>query len=584
MALSHQERNLIREGMALLEKYMNRDLEPISEAPIRSDLISDLKDVEKIMASSKLAILGENEFPDKENSSIAVSLYFMSNKNVTITNEMSNYLNISYDIDPEDNSVLVRSSLSKTSLENFIELPINSTDKDAIPTQSIIRQCDSNRIYNIYQDRALSTIRKLFPHAYYMFTGPNLFKSAPIFDKSMTLAVAYDPIRKRFRYMYNPDFILMCAIDEFSIHRKKYRSLEGCYTYLLAFFITHEMLHIIHHNTTSSMDGDTLVDIGSHEIANIIQDSFINCKIIRRFAGADGIIKGYGETAPMPSIGVGSRITIRCEHNEGFKSYKNIQELAEVVFDTIVRELKLDRSSYGKIKAKNTSLEEYAGADIFISVDINSGFSPIRNNSSNLFQSCFNSIVKCVTNGKVFDKFTKVSDEEKVSDLDIIPNDTLVLVKGSRDICYVESYDEDREVYNLIKAQVEGVDKISQSDGTILNVTKYGKSTITYGKKKRYQIKPYDPNTDAYISDESVKKPKKDKLSNDDLQPPPPLPPNGASEESKVLCVGDIVWVRKLKKFGRIRAINNGVFELDEVIEKPVKVLDDSLNYSKEEI
>lgn len=580
MALSKQERNLIQEGMKILDRYMSEGTS-INEAPKRGS-ISDLKEVEATLNTSKLAVLGEHDFPGRGHGSIVVSLFFMSNKNTQITKDMDNFLNMSFDI--RDTYVNTRVDLSTETLESFIQLPINSDDKEAISSRNIVSRCDSNQIYNIYQDKALSTMRKLFPHAYYMFTGPNLFKSNPNFNPGVTLGVGYDPIRKRFKYIYNPDFILMCAIDEWTVHKSKYSSFEGCYTYLLAFMITHEMLHIIHHNTTSSLDGDSFIDVGGHDIANIVQDSFINCKISRRFIGADGVKKSYGESAPMPSVGIGSRITVRCEHNEGFKKYSDTYELAEVIFTTILKDLKLDRSSFGKLYVAKDSLEAYEGADIFVSVDIDSGFSPIRNNSSNMFQMCFNDIVKCVTSGKVFDKFTPISDEEKVSDLDVLPEGTLVLVKGKRDICHVESYNNAEGVYVLTKAEVTGVQTIPQSDGKILNITQYGKTDELYGNKKRYQIKPYDPSVDAYISDPTAKKPKKDKLSDEDLNPKQESPqgsnaPQSSNPSEKILCVGDIVWIRKLKKFGRILSIDNGVFNIEEVIEKPVKVLDDSLNH-----
>lgn len=586
MALSAQERNLIREGMKILDKYMeDRGMEPISEAPRRGNrpLITDLKEVENLLNSSTLAIQGEHRFPSDLSASVVLSIFFMSNKRVHIPESSENFLSISFDI--RDDYAYLNSRFKRTTLEEFIQLPIQSDTKDAVSSRSIVRQCDSNQIYNVYQDLALKTMRKLFPHAFYMFTGPNLFKSAPNFNDGVTLGVGYDPIRKRFKYIYNPDFILMCAIDEWSVHKSKYKSFEGCYTYILAFMITHEMLHIIHHNTTSSLDGDSLIDVGGHDIANIVQDSFINCKIARRFSGADGIKKSYGESAPMPSVGTGSRITVRCEHNEGFKKFKDPKELALLVFDTIIRDLKFDKNTFRTPSFYSEEpLEAYEGADIFVSLDIAPGYAPIRNNSSNLFQSCFNDIIKCVTNGKVFDKFTSISDEEKVSDLDILPIGTLVLVKGKRDICHVNSYNESDETYELTKADVVGVQTIPQSDGKILNITQYGKSDVIYGKKKRFQIKPYDPTTDSYITDPSAKKPKKDKLSDEDLnpQPKPPTPLDMGNQQgtsSKVLCVGDIVWIRKLKKFGRIVSIDNGVFNIEEVIEKPVKVLDDSLNH-----
>ena len=93
---------------------------------------------------------------------------------------------------------------------------------------------------------------------------------------------------------------------------------------------------------------------------------------------------------------------------------------------------------------------------------------------------------------------------------------------------------------------------------------------------------------DAYTDDE---RPKQDKLSKEDLQKVkgdqanqvqpqmPQMPGMGGQQNVKNLHVGDIVWIRRLKKFGRITSVDNGKFQLEEVIEKPSKIIDDSDNY-----
>ena len=93
---------------------------------------------------------------------------------------------------------------------------------------------------------------------------------------------------------------------------------------------------------------------------------------------------------------------------------------------------------------------------------------------------------------------------------------------------------------------------------------------------------------DAYVESN---RPKKDKLSKEDLKkvkadkdaqdiPQVPSPDlAGGDKKVKNLGVGDIVWIRKLKKFGRIVSVIDGVFNIEEMVEKPAKIIDDSDNY-----
>ena len=110
-------------------------------------------------------------------------------------------------------------------------------------------------------------------------------------------------------------------------------------------------------------------------------------------------------------------------------------------------------------------------------------------------------------------------------------------------------------------------------------------SHYAYNPKGIYE-RPYNPEDDSYFED--IPDERQDKLTGEDLMSlnmPQEAPPDsggmpGMNEKSaKALKVGDIVWVRKVKKFGRIVSVDNGKFNVEEVIEKPCKVLDDSDNY-----
>ena len=597
MAMTKQQRKEKLEENKILQSF-SKISEEVDTSSIAKGSITDLHTLEEFLKDKELAYLGESENQSvmDQDLDVLVSIFFMSTKNVKVS-DAENFLSLGYSFNKgysnnEDRYYIGDST--NTTLEKFIELPKVSQSENSLTTKAIVKLCDADNIYNLYQDKALSIMRKLFAHPYHMFTGSNLYKVRDTKD-GVTLYVMYDKIRKKFRYAYNPKFILECAIDEWMLQSKRYKSLEDCYCYLLSFMITHEMLHIIHHNTVSNGKGvQDLIDSGDHDVANQVQDSFINCKIARRYIGADGIKNtGTKSIAPIPRIGIGSKITVRAEHNNGLKQFNDTEELAKLIYNILSESLTISREGItlkNKSYSTGVNISNLAGADVFITVDVNPTFSPLRSNGSNVFQRVVNDIIKAITDGKVHGKFTKISNAEKASDLDTLPVGQIVLVKGVRDICYIESYNEDTKLYNLTKSEITGVTRKPLPDGTTLCTPVYDNTGKTYGTRTRIQIKPYNPDDDSYIEAPQVKR---DRLTPEELKqakqlkqdenqgaPVPPMPPQQEDKPVKSFNVGDIVWVRKLKKFGRITLAQDGKFELEEVIEKPAKVIDDSNNYN----
>jgi hypothetical protein len=587
MAMSLEEMQVAEDSKRILESFINED-ETVKVTEEASGKMVDLAEIELFLSDKDLSYLGSEEFKSVEGN-VNVSIYLMSTKNVTVP-KAKNLIDLGFEFyESYGKSLNIRSGGTNATLENFIELPKANHGEDKMSAKDVVKLCDASQIYNLYQDLALAIIRKNFTYAYHMFSGPNLYKKEEPYEGN-TLYVMYDKVRKKFKYSYNPKFILECAIEEWMLQRSRYRSFKDCYTYILAFMITHEMMHIIHHSTLSDGESGDITNAGDHDIANQIQDSFINCKISRRYIGVEGIRKDRNGLAPMPKLGIGSKITVRGEHNNGFKKYENVTELSSELVKVFINLLKLDESEWSiNHRENNYEIGDLAGADVFVTVDVSPTFSPIRDTGSNMFQRALDDIIKVITDGKVHSKFSKISDAEKISDLDVIPDGTLVMVKGRRDICHVAGYDEEKNEYDLTKAIVTGVRKIKTGNVTLC-VTEYGKSDVNYGKRHRIQIKPYDPMDDAYTDEE---RPKKDRLSpeelskvkQDQLGQQQPQPPQGGAggmppqQNLKNLHVGDIVWIRKLKKFGRIVSVDNGKFQLEEVIEKPAKVIDDSINY-----
>ena len=581
--MSKQDRNIALESYNILDSFMKEGTQPIDEGIVPKKNLVDLSEVEEFLKDKEMSYYALRERTPVRGE-VRVSILFVSNKNVTISNN-ANLLEFGIRIDKnwdDEIDITVREGDNiSTNLEEFAKHVKTSHGKDVIAAKDVIKMCDCSQIYNIYQDVAWSIMRRMFSYAYHMFTGTNMYRMEN--KRIPTLQVSYNPIRKKFLYEYNPEFILQCAIDEWTLNGAKYNSLSDCYTYILAFVITHEMLHIIHHNTDVGGEGDSMVPSCNHHVANMIQDSFINCKISGRYRGLSGLTNS-NETAPVPRLGIGSEIIVRSEHNAGFNKFETNEELGLKIAKILSKALQYDGEA--KFYSSQRDISMYAGADSYISIDISPTFTPLRS-GSNVFQRVINDIIELLTKGVVRGKTEDLSDDEKLTDLQPIPNGTLVLVKGVRDVVYIENYDEASGLYSLAKSKVEGVDKIPQGGGVFMCITKYAPTEDKYGFKRRTQIKPYNPADDAYL--EGTAQEKEDKLSQEDIQkaqgmpsaaPPQQSDSGGSEPQMKVLNVGDVVWVRKLKKFGRITLIKDGKFSIEEVVEKPAKVIDDSENYN----
>ena len=664
MALSDIERSKRYEVIHTLNKLFDtvigEDASGSNESAIIDEAsdtrIKDLGTLEKFLEGKSLPYMGVDSAPTT-GEQVDISILFMSTKNVQV-DPNKNFLNFGFSIPSEEdgwryNSISVGYDYS-CSLESFIGLPKKVESSDVKSISDITKECNPNEIYNMYKQDALDMIRYRMPAAYSMFTGGNLIRqidSAP----GTTLYVYYDKRFNKFHFAYNPVFILECALDEWYLNRRSYDTLKDCYCYVLAFLITHEMMHLIHHNTTSTID---MGDVGGHNIVNQVQDSFINCQISRVFNGLRGT-RSLEYTAPMPRLGMGSSITVRAEHNRGFKKYASVSELAKSVIDVVTKTIKMSSPS-SVSTSRDRDLSEYEGADIFITVNIGAKTSSLRSNSA-IFQKCINDIVKVITDGKVYDKFSKLSDSEKESDKPILSEGTLVQVKGSKTICSVSGYNKETEEYSLDEMEMSDVTKTDMGKGQTLNTPVYTKTGRDFGKRRRREIRPFDPNDASWIEEDKERE-KKTKLSDEELQSlntptkniieklidnigkestielikvcidntglssiKPPAdelvesclgvsedecrdilgeiiyealsklmdsasssgngetPQQPEAENHPVFHVGDIVWVTRLKKFGKIVSINNGMFELEEMEEVGVRVLDDS-DYHKEEV
>jgi hypothetical protein len=676
MALSDKERERRYNVIHTMQSIYDNDVVGEENIPTPAVVVDEaadsrmknLDDIQLFIEGKKLPYM-ESESLSPLRGDLGISVFFMSTQ--------------SKQVDPNDNLLRFNINLGdgysqaepvsehKCSLEKFIGLPKKMDSPDFKSVKDITKLCNAPEIYNTYKQSALDIIRTKMPAAYSMFTGGSISHyQVSVGDmwwskyNIRTLAVTYDKRFNKFLYLYHPEFVFECSLDEWTLNRNRYKSLRDCYCYTLAFLITHEMMHLIHHNTTSTIN---MEDVGGHQIVNIMQDSFINCQISRVFTGVKGTRSDNG-LAPMPRLGVGSSITVRAEHNRGFKPYKTFKDLATEVLSVISKMTKVaEYSTNASIYSESKDLSKYSGADVFITVDVSPRASSMRSNSA-IFQRMTNELIKTITDGRVYEQYSKLSDAEKESDKPVLSNGTLVQVKGSSVICSVQGYDEGTKEYDLQKTEISDVIRTDMGDGNVL-CTPVHTPIDAFGKRRRMDIRPYNPEDNTWI-EASGEREKKTELTDKELEtlsvgnteegsniidiaietygedlihtviksviensnvsttfsdasdvikavkgksdaeckqilgndmynkisdlldrvknimgnsPQPEQPQQPQKDNSPVYHIGDIVWVRRKRAFGKIVSINNGQFELEEMKEIGVRVLDDSSYHQVQE-
>ena len=229
MAMSKEMRSKIRNSSTLLEGLKNEDkIEvPVSTVPVNEEgttKIANLTELQDFLEGKNLSYYGVNSLDDgltwSSDCDVIVSVYLMSTKKVSVPKD-KNFFSIGYRWSGDSVYHYVSSDYDASrSLEDFIELPKANNSEDKLTTDKIVKMCDAEQIYNLYQDKALTIMRKLFTYPYLMFTGNNLYKKMEkaILNirtgslESVTLYVSYDSVRKKFKYAYNPDFILSAVI------------------------------------------------------------------------------------------------------------------------------------------------------------------------------------------------------------------------------------------------------------------------------------------------------------------------------------------------------------------------------------
>ena len=523
-----EEKKRVYENLdKLLQMCNERAFEKFINEESSGRLVS-LDDIQRVVDSSDVEVV-DKTFRKNEDKDLSISIMFLGSKFTDVDLEEPHSLHIDYVLRSDSSDVGGQGSIKMgvsggfdtvaVSVDRFLGLEGIGVNKKADAfIFDIVDRSSPDDIYNIYVRKAGDIIRRFSPVAYHMFYGKDTYhrKEDPFILSSdgrivvdrggnpiqATLYVTYDPSRRKFRYAYCPSFILRAALDEYIHNRKKYKSLESCYIYCLSFFIIHEMMHLIDNNVTSK-ESYTEIDLGdsstsqgqevNHNIANIVQDSYINCGVARLFNSdwSKFFNSMPDNTGNVPRIGVNSRISLRSEHNNGFKKFGNVKELAESITDTVINSIGLNVASPKISLGSNAvSLEKYEGADVFIHLDVLGTSKVLRQNSAK-FQKLINDLAKTMTNGSFYNIMQEFTTKEKVSDMDILEPGTLVRIKNTTTVLIVTGYDEASGNYSLNTTNREYRERILK-DGSKECKYIFSDTGSSYGTLTRDKFVPYD--------------------------------------------------------------------------------------------
>lgn len=195
-----------------------------------------------------------------------------------------------------------------------------------------------------------------------------------------------------------------------------------------------------------------------------------------------------------------------------------------------------------------------------------------------------------VKRGCQWSKSGGITDEEKVSDKEILKNGTLVKVKGTNVVGIIKGYKPVKkdeyitlDVYTVNTAKIDRVDVTDLDGGAKLNSPIYVDSGSFYADLDRKYIIPIDGSYGSWVEGMNDEK---TSLSDEDLSDDSSMSMGSNDDfgdsggtQPKSVKVGDIVWISKKKRFGIVTSIVNGSFHVEDVREEPCVVIDDSDNH-----
>jgi hypothetical protein len=582
MALSTKERKRRRKVIGKIVKEEVQEVShPINEAEGK---IQDLTELERVINHREYHIpklkfsSGVDELFKHD---VTVSLLFFKNKINDKVDDGECFV-FSYDFKRDDDKYTGTNGftyLQKVSPVDFNKAvtKIDSTNA-TVTVEDIVSLCDASVIYYRYEKKALDILRKYDNISYHMFKGANLIHKED-FNVS-TLCVGMHNKLKKFIYRYNPKFILAEALEEYQARPEEFETLEDCYVMLLAFFINHEMLHLVANNVTSfGLNSDVHLDSGSNRIDNVVQDGYINSRLAITLAKT-GLCKSKWF---FPRNCVSDIVNLRCQHNVGLKAFRDTNELNKLIKDKLI-DVSGITCKMSVLRGDKISMSKFTGADFMCNIFIAPSSLQFRKNS-HVYQKLVNDLVRIMSDGQIYWSMNGgITSEEKVSDKDILPEGTLVRIKLTKTIGMVTGYYEyaintyiTTQMYKISSVEQKKIDEEPAGDG----FTKY-KPRLVKGKKElgEYERRMLVPITEDDLSWVEGKKEEKNKLTEEDKQSSNNASNmgsggSGGERQPKVINVGDIVWISRKRMFGRVISISNGQFQIEGMKEEPCVVVDD---------
>lgn len=159
----------------------------------------------------------------------------------------------------------------KSDINKFSPSSIDGMDYKML--DSLINEKEAVAIFDSYIDFILADLGNKSPF-YVNLLDSCIWEMTDNKHQVSTLAVSFDTANKKYRFYYNPSFILKGALAQYLYAKKDYTSLEECYIYMTKFYIVHEMSHITR-NHMNALDNDLMKDVSPQQV-NILGDSFIN--------------------------------------------------------------------------------------------------------------------------------------------------------------------------------------------------------------------------------------------------------------------------------------------------------------------
>ena len=557
--------NMKSEYIKAYEKF-----EKLDEGASEGVKINSFQELENFLKINKEGLPYSKVEITSSNSSLNVQIKLISNKKVSIDESLDSWISLDYDISTEDNYIRGWAASGKKDTSSLFAGVKKNENATFSSMYEIVNMCNPVDMYNSCVKKTTTEISYISPIIVSTFD----LCVKKILRGNHTLSVHYDAVLGKFVYTYNPDFVLLSSIDEFVLNGSKYNSFQDCYCYVLSFLICHEMMHLIHHNVTSGIEdeGNT-----SHFTDNLIYDSFINCKL-SRLLKRNSFSRDNYYGSPVLNGGVNDEFVLRSEHNKGLKSYSTAYDIQNAIAEFLKKTLNISQD-YSEFSGKNINTLGFAGADFILKIKINKDSDEMRA-SSGILKKITQGICKLLSEGNMFAAQEGLSLQEVESDLDVLPAGTLVRMRASGEICVISGYESSSGVYSLNKTVISAVDKVTNEDGGIVCTPTYSDSGESKGKFRRIKFEEFSPESWTEYDKEQVYQ---QSLSDEDLQTPEDTGlgggmqmPETSKEKEKVFHIGDIVWVRRKKSFGRISKMENGMFTLEEVEEVGVKKLDDS--------